>query len=86
MTIKHAFTTSSAAGHPIFAIYKRQRYEAILHANNQVYYNGKVFRSPSGAAGAITGGNGVNGWRFWRFLDDQGQERLIDHLRERSNG
>jgi restriction system protein len=74
-------TTSSSEGRPIFARYKKRRFEAILLPNHQVVWNGGEYSSPSSAASAVAGGTSINGWQFWRYVDDKGNEQLIDTLR-----
>jgi restriction system protein len=74
-------TTNFSQGRPIFARYKKRRFEAILLPNHQVVWNGGEYSSPSSAASAVAGGTAMNGWRFWRYLDDKGNEQLIDTLR-----
>ena len=64
----------------IYALYKGVRYEGQLLEDQHVIYHGQEFRSLSGAAKFITG-KPANGWRFWRFTDDDG-EHLINQLRE----
>jgi hypothetical protein len=74
-------TTNSSQGRPIFARYKKRRFDAILLPNHQVVWNGREYSSPSSAASAVAGGTSINGWRFWRYLDNKGNQQLIDTLR-----
>jgi restriction system protein len=74
-------TTNFSEGRPIFARYKKRRFEAILLPNHQVVWSGGEYSSPSSAASAVAGGTSINGWRFWRYVDDKGNEQLIDTLR-----
>jgi hypothetical protein len=69
-------------GTPIFAQYKRRRFEAILLPNRQVVWDREEYSSPSAAASALTGGTSVNGWRFWRYIDEQGREHVLHDLRK----
>jgi hypothetical protein len=49
------------------ATYKGQTYLAEIRGNKWIDADGMPRRSPSDAAGAISGTN-VNGWRFWHVL------------------
>ncbi|MBW2020337.1 MAG: DUF2924 domain-containing protein [Deltaproteobacteria bacterium] len=65
----------------------RKRFKGrILEAevrNGKIYYDGRAFTSPSGAAVAATG-TSVNGWRFWQFFDEtSGGWRTLTVLRGR---
>ena len=59
------------------ATYKGQTYLAEIKGGKWVDGDGIVRRSPSDAAGAISGTN-VNGWRFWQAQrpGEQGWHRL----------
>jgi hypothetical protein len=71
----------------VFAEYYERRIEADYHlATRQVLYQGKLY-SPSGAAEKvkkeISGKDlSANGWEFWKFIDEQGQEKCILELRK----
>ncbi|MBK7392723.1 MAG: DUF262 domain-containing protein [Chloracidobacterium sp.] len=74
---------------PIFCTYHRKRAEATFNpASKKVFYSGRLFDSPSAAASAAktdlgaSPDNTENGWTFWRFVDDNGEERRILELRE----
>lgn len=66
----------------VFAEYYERRIEADYHlATRQLLYQGKLY-SPSGAAEKvkkeISGKDlSANGWEFWKFTDEQGQEKCI---------
>lgn len=52
--------------------------------NGKIYFNGRGYTSPSGAAVAAVGGTPVNGWRFWQYLDEtSGGWRSLTVLRGR---
>jgi hypothetical protein len=77
---------------PIFCFYHRQRADATFNpASRKIFYAGKVFDSPSAAASAVKTELGAppdnteNGWTFWRFIDDNGEERRILEFREGLN-
>ena len=60
--------------------YKRQTYSAKFDPIHQrVLFRGSWYTS-SGAAMLITGTN-VNGWRWWKYKDTNGHERVLDSLR-----
>ncbi|RJQ37660.1 MAG: hypothetical protein C4555_06120 [Dehalococcoidia bacterium] len=63
----------------VFARYKNILYHGKLLNDGKIERNGDSF-SPSKAAINITH-NSVNGWRFWRYMNKNGQERAIDTLR-----
>lgn len=60
-------------GTVLVGIYKKDRYECRveLQARKQVFVlgDGRAFKSPSAAAGAVMGGKAVNGWLFWSLAD-----------------
>ncbi len=67
----------------VFAHHKGKKYDALLLQDCKIQLDGKVYRSPSAAAAAIAGYRyPVNGWRFWRYRNEKGEERPIDDLRE----
>lgn len=62
-------------------IYKGKEYQAEVRGG-QIALDGKKYKSPSGAAMAITG-SPVNGWRFWQVKKPEDSEwRLLDQIRE----
>ena len=64
----------------IFRHYKGQRYEAVLHPNNEVTFRGRPM-TPSAAAMEVTNNN-VNGWRWWKYRPTStSTDALIDGLR-----
>ena len=65
----------------IFRNYKGKRYDAKLLKGGRVEFNGKEFKSPSGAAVMISGHN-ENGWRMWRYIDQSSnRNEPIEKLR-----
>ena len=64
------------------ATYKGKTYLAEIRGGNWVGDDGIVRRSPSDAAGAISGTN-VNGWRFWyaQIPPSDDWHRLDEHKR-----
>jgi hypothetical protein len=73
----------------VFGIYKKNKATATFNPlSKKISYNGKVFDSPSSAASAVKTDFGAspenteNGWNFWKFIDDNGEEKRIDEFRE----
>ncbi len=74
-------------------IYKGNRLTARLETDGKILYAGKKYSSPSTAAamarlsiiGAPPGRKypQTNGWRFWRFKDEDGKLKPLDVLRQR---
>jgi hypothetical protein len=69
-------------GLPIFAKYKGRRYEATLLRDRRVRYGGREYKSPSGAGVTIVPYDTLNGWKFWRYVDEDGTEHYISDLRD----
>jgi restriction system protein len=71
-------------GIEIFTNYKGQDHYAIYFAPTKVVYNNEVFKSPSAAGTKVQNGQPVNGWRFWKFIDEKdGKTYPLDRLREK---
>jgi len=66
---------------PIRAVYKGQTYKATVRKDGTVFYNGKVYNSPSMAGQPIRKG-ACNGWKFWRFRNKKGEWVRLDELRK----
>jgi hypothetical protein len=67
--------------------YSRKIYADFYPETSEVFYQGKTYSTPSGAAIAakkdISGKDiTANGWEFWKFTDEQGQEKSISELRQ----
>ncbi|GLX07944.1 DUF262 domain-containing protein [Microbispora sp. NBRC 16548] len=54
---------------------------AIVTSEGKIELDGEVFDSPSGAAGAATGGGKLNGWEFW-YAETESGLTLLAELRE----
>jgi hypothetical protein len=67
----------------IRADYKGKRYTAKVRANGKINLNGKLYSSPSFAGMAITRTVTLNGWRFWKHKNKNGQWVWIDELRKK---
>jgi len=74
---------------PVFGSYKGIVVEASFNPFSQkVFYKGNIFDSPSAAAiqaktdcGAL-GDNTENGWTWWRFVDENQEEKKITTFRK----
>lgn len=70
-------------GLEIFTTYKGQDYYAIYFSENRILFNNEVFKSVSAAGTKVQNGLPVNGWRFWKFVDENdGKTYPIDRLRK----
>lgn len=65
----------------IFGKTKGKISKAFLVNLRQVEFQGKTYRSPSGAARNICG-YPVDGWRFWKYKGENGKVQKIDKLRK----
>lgn len=71
-------------GIEIFTKYKGQEHYAIYFSPSKVIYNNEVFKSPSAAGTKVQNGLPVNGWKFWKFIDEKdGKSYPIDRIREK---
>lgn len=74
----------------IFATYYSKKVEATFDIESQkILFLGESHSVPSATNKAkfyLTGRNNTstNGWRFWKFIDENGQEKYIDELRKLS--
>lgn len=72
----------------IFASYYNKKVEAIFDIETQqVHYNGEVLSVSAAADKAKYNLSGkdntsTNGWRFWKYINEQNQERYIDDFRK----
>ncbi|MCX5965432.1 MAG: hypothetical protein NT070_20585 [Cyanobacteria bacterium] len=72
----------------VFAKFNRKDFEATFNLKTgEIVFNGQRYTSVSSAAVAVkkqvTGKDrAVNGWEFWKYLDEQSQEKIIATLRE----
>lgn len=71
-------------GIEIFTKYKGQEHYAVYFSPSRVVYNNEVFKSLSAAGAKVQNGLPVNGWKFWKFIDEKdGKTYPIDRLREK---
>lgn len=66
----------------IRADYKGYIYSAKVHKDGTIVYEGKKYNSPSLAGIAVNKKKTVNGWKFWKYRDDNGEWVYIDELRK----
>jgi len=62
-------------GTVLFVDYQDHHYEATVQEDGTILFEGKAYRTPSGAGEAVTskyGVSGPNGWTFWQFKDASG--------------
>lgn len=71
-------------GKVIYANYKGKAYKAWVSTNGSIRVNGKRFNSPSLAGLAITKKKTMNGWRFWKYKNKDGELVYIEQLRKKT--
>jgi hypothetical protein len=69
-------------GKVIYANYKGKAYKAWVSTSGRIRVNGKHFNNPSLAGLEITKKRTMNGWRFWKYKDKNGELVYIDQLRK----
>ena len=69
-------------GKVIYTNYKGKEYKAWVSTNGRIRVNGKRFNSPSLAGLAITKKKTMNGWKFWKYKNKDGELVYIDQLRK----
>jgi len=62
--------------------YKGREYTAQVDSDGMIHIDNKVYNSPSAAAVHITG-RPMNGWTFWKYLNQQDQWVKIDQRRSK---
>jgi hypothetical protein len=72
----------------IYSSYRTKKATATFNPlTAKIFYKGKLYDSPSAAAIAVKIDNGAledtseNGWTFWKFIDENGNEKKINELR-----
>ncbi|MBN1974077.1 MAG: GIY-YIG nuclease family protein [Sedimentisphaerales bacterium] len=70
-----------STGKSIYANYKNKEYRAFVFSNGRIKVNGKIFNSPSMAGMEVTKKIKLNGWKFWKYKDKNGELVYIDKLR-----
>jgi hypothetical protein len=73
----------------VFGKYKNNKADASFNPySSKIFYKGKVYDSPSAAAQVVKIEFGANqdttenGWTFWKFTNENGEEKQIDEFRE----
>jgi hypothetical protein len=73
----------------VFGKYKNNKADASFNpSSSKIFYKGKVYDSPSAAAQVVKVEFGANpdttenGWTFWKFINENGEEKQIDEFRE----
>jgi hypothetical protein len=68
---------------PVFRRYRGKLYKGLLLQGGKIQLNGRIYDSPSAAAGHISG-HSENGWKVWRYINETtGEEQPIDRLRDK---
>jgi hypothetical protein len=72
------------SGKMIYVNYKGKDYRAWVYGGGTIKLipSGELFNSPSLAGIAVTKKKTMNGWRFWRYKDKNGELVYIDQLRK----
>ena len=61
--------------------YKGKKFRGLLLKDGGVKYKGRIYKTPSAAAGKIIKG-AANGWIFWKYERAPGYWVTLDHLRK----
>lgn len=69
-------------GKVLYVSYKGKDYKAWVYGNGKIKYNGKFYDSPSMAGIAVNKKKTINGWKFWKYKDKNGELVYIDQLRK----
>jgi hypothetical protein len=67
-------------GQGIYATYKSKNYNAVVYHSGIIRFNGRIYDSPS-AAGKALRKKETNGWRFWKYKDENGNLVPLSNLR-----
>ena len=72
-------------GKVIYATYKGKEYKAWVYGGGTIKMipSGQLFNSPSMAGISVTKKKTMNGWRFWKYKDKNGELVYIDQLRKK---
>ena len=69
-------------GKLIYAAYKGKNYKAWVYSSGTIKYAKQLYNSPSLAGIAVTKKKTINGWKFWKYKDKNGNLVYIDQLRK----
>ena len=72
-------------GKMIYATYKGKEYKAWVYGGGtiKIIPSGQLFDSPSMAGISVTKKKTMNGWRFWKYKNENGELVYIDQLRKK---
>ena len=72
-------------GKMIYTSYKGKDYKAWVYGGGtiKIIPSGELFNSPSMAGISVTKKKTMNGWRFWKYKDKNGELVYIDQLRKK---
>ncbi len=71
-------------GIEIFVNYKNHKHFAVYFSPTKIVYEGEVYKSPSAAGTKVQNGLPVNGWKFWKFIDEKsGKTHPLERLRNK---
>jgi restriction system protein len=71
-------------GVEIFANYKNHKHFAVYFSPTKIIYENVVYKSPSAAGTKVQNGLPVNGWKFWKFVDNKtGKTYPIERIRKK---
>jgi len=72
-------------GKMIYTSYKGKDHKAWVYGGGtiKIIPSGELFDSPSMAGISVTKKKTINGWRFWKYKDKNGELVYIDQLRKR---
>ena len=77
-------TEIDSNGIEIFANYKNHKHFAIYFSPTKIIYENEVYKSPSAAGTKVQNGLPVNGWKFWKFTDEQtGKVHPLERIRNK---
>jgi hypothetical protein len=69
-------------GKAIYATYQGKDYKAWVFRNGKIKYSGHFFINPSPAGRAVTKKKALNGWKFWKYKNKDGELDYIDAMRK----
>ena len=71
-------------GIEIFVNYKNHKHFAVYFSPTKIVYENEVYKSPSAAGTKVQNGLPVNGWKFWKFIDEKsGKTHPLERLRNK---
>jgi len=70
-------------GKMIYTSYKGKEYKAWVSGNGRIKFQNNMYDTPSGAGKAILDKGAVDGWKFWKYKDKNGELVYINQLRKK---